>query len=47
MSTTYPAYLAAPQAPKARYKGCRKNLFDLGRAAAVENQGTNQRMAIA
>jgi hypothetical protein len=41
------AHLAARQGPKARYKGCRKNLFDLRRAAAVQNLETNQRMMAA
>lgn len=38
------AHLSARQGPKARYKGCRKNLFDLRRAAAIQNLETNQRM---
>jgi hypothetical protein len=38
------AHLSARQGPKARYKGCRRNLFDLRRAAAVQNLETNQRM---
>jgi hypothetical protein len=38
------AHLAARQGPKARYKGCRKNLFDLRRAAAIQNLETNQRI---
>jgi Transposase domain (DUF772)/Transposase DDE domain len=38
------AHLAARQGPKARYVGCRKNLFDLRRAAAIQNLETNQRM---
>ena len=41
------AHLSARQGPKARYKGCRKNLFDLRRAAAVQNLETNQRMLAA
>jgi hypothetical protein len=41
------AHLAARQGPKARYKGCRKNLFDLRRAAAIQNLETNQRMMAA
>jgi hypothetical protein len=38
------AHLAARQGPKARYRGCRKNLFDLRRAAAIQNLETNQRI---
>lgn len=38
------AHLAARQGPKARYKGCRKNLFDLRRAAVIQNLETNQRI---
>lgn len=41
------AHLSARQGPKARYKGCRKNLFDLRRAAAIQNLETNQRMMAA
>lgn len=37
------AHLAARQGPRARYNGCRKNLFDLRRAAAIQNLETNQR----
>lgn len=38
------AHLSARQGPKARYRGCRKNLFDLRRASAIQNLETNQRM---
>ena len=38
------AHLSARQGPTARYKGCRKNLFDLRRASAIQNLETNQRM---
>jgi hypothetical protein len=41
------AHLSARQGPKARYNGCRKNLFDLRRAAAIQNLETNQRMIAA
>ena len=41
------AHLSARQGPKARYRGCRKNLFDLRRAAAIQNLETNQRMRAA
>ncbi len=37
------AHLAARQGPKARYRGTRKNLFDLRRIAAVENLDTTRR----
>lgn len=37
------AHLAARQGPKARYCGVRKNLFDLRRAAAVQNLETIHR----
>lgn len=38
------AHLAARQGPKARYIGCRKNLFDLRRAASIQNLEANQRI---
>jgi len=41
------AHLSARQGPKAPYKGCRKNLFDLRRAVAIQNLETNQRMMAA
>jgi Transposase DDE domain/Transposase domain (DUF772) len=37
------AHIAARQGPRARYNGCRKNLFDLRRASAIQNLETNQR----
>ena len=37
------AHLAARQGPRARYRGTRKNLFDLRRIAAVENLETTRR----
>lgn len=37
------ARLAARQGPKARYRGTRKNLFDLRRISAVENLDTTRR----
>jgi len=37
------AHLAARQGPKARYRGTRKNLFDLRRVAAIQNLETIQR----
>lgn len=37
------AHLAARQGPRARYRGVRKNLFDLRRVAAVQNLETIQR----
>jgi hypothetical protein len=37
------AHLAARQGPTARYKGIRKNLFDLHRMAAIQNLETIQR----
>lgn len=39
------AHISARQGHKARYKGCRKNLFDLRRVAAIQNLETHQRMA--
>jgi len=39
------AHLSARQGPRARYRGCRKNLFDLRRAAAIQNLETTQRVA--
>jgi len=38
------AHIAARQGPKARYRGIRKNVFDLRRAAAVANLETIHRM---
>jgi len=37
------AHLSARQGPRARYRGSRKNLFDLRRAAAIQNLETIQR----
>jgi len=37
------AHLAARQGPKARFRGTRKNLYDLRRGAAVENLETTRR----
>ena len=37
------AHLAARQGPRARYSGVSKNLFDLRRAAAIQNLETIQR----
>lgn len=37
------AHIAARQGPKARYRGVRKNLFDLRRVAAIQNLETIQR----
>lgn len=37
------AHVAARQGPKARYRGTRKNVFDLRRIAAVENLETTRR----
>lgn len=37
------AHLAARQGPKARYRGLRKNLFDLRRVAAIQNLETIHR----
>jgi len=37
------AHIAARQGPKARYRGTRKNLFDLRRVAAIQNLETIQR----
>jgi hypothetical protein len=37
------AHIAARKGPKARYKGTRKNLFDLRRAAAIQNLETIHR----
>jgi hypothetical protein len=39
------AHLGARQGPRARYKGGRKNLFDVRRTAAVLNLQTIQRKA--
>lgn len=42
------AHLAARQGPKARYRGLRKNLFDLRRVAAIQNLETiHRRKAVA
>jgi len=38
------AHIAARQGPRARYRGTRKNVFDLRRTAAVENLETIRRM---
>jgi hypothetical protein len=37
--------VAARKGPKARYRGTRKNLFDLRRAAIIQNLETIQRKA--
>ena len=37
------AHIAARKGPRARYRGCRKNLFDLRRAAAIQNLETIHR----
>ncbi len=37
------AHIAARKGPKARYRGLRKNLFDLRRAAAIQNLETIHR----
>lgn len=39
------AHVAARKGPKARYRGTRKNLFDLRRASAIQNLETIQRRA--
>ncbi len=39
------AHLVRRQGPRARYRGVRKNLFDLRRAAAIQNLETIQRKA--
>lgn len=39
------AHIAARKGPKARYRGTRKNLFDLRRAATIQNIETIQRRA--
>jgi hypothetical protein len=39
------AHIAARKGPKARYLGIRANLFDLRRAASIQNLETIQRMA--
>ena len=39
------AHIAARKGPRARYLGTRKNLFDLRRAAAIQNLETIQRKA--
>ncbi len=41
------AHVAARKGPKARYRGVRKNLFDLRRAATIQNLETIQRKAAA
>lgn len=41
------AHIAARQGPKARYRGVRKNVFDLRRVAAIQNLETIQRKAAA
>jgi hypothetical protein len=38
------AHIAARKGPKARYNGTRKNLFDLRRAAAIQNLEARQRL---
>ena len=40
------AHIAARKGPKARYRGLRKNLFDLRRAAAIQNLETIHRKTI-
>ena len=37
------AHIAARKGPKARYRGTRNNLYDLRRAAAIQNLETIQR----
>jgi hypothetical protein len=39
--------LGRRQGPRARYKGTRKNLFDVRRAAAVQNLETIDRRLVA
>ncbi len=41
------AHIAARKGPKARYRGIRKNLFDLRRAAAIQNVETIHRRILA
>lgn len=41
------AHIAARKGPRARYIGVRRNLFDLRRAAAIQNLEAAQRMALA
>ena len=41
------AHIAASQGPKARYRGTRKNLFDLTRVAAIQNLETIRRVSAA
>lgn len=41
------SHIAARKGPKARYKGIRKNLFDLRRAAAIQNFETIHRSILA
>jgi hypothetical protein len=41
------AHIAARKGPKARYKGIRKNLFDLRRSAAIQNFETIHRRILA
>jgi Transposase DDE domain/Transposase domain (DUF772) len=41
------AHIAARQGPKARYRGTRKNLFDLRRVAAIQNLETIHRSCVA
>lgn len=38
------AHIAARKGPKARYRGVRRNLFDLRRAAAIQNLESRQRI---
>ena len=39
------AHISARKGPRARYRGTRRNLFDLRRAAAIQNLETVQRIA--
>jgi hypothetical protein len=41
------AHVAARKGPRARYVGTRRNLFDLRRAAAIQNLESAQRIALA
>jgi hypothetical protein len=41
------AHVAARKGPRARYVGTRRNLFDLRRAAAIQNLESAQRLALA
>jgi hypothetical protein len=40
------AHIGSRQGPRARYRGARKNTFDLRRVAAIQNLETYQRKGV-